>query len=105
MKRYVIAFGAMILLLGGLFFFNIGSGSVKMTGSEIADILLHRFGGTADETARQIVWEIRLPRSVRQLFWGERSLLRDFCCSHFFRIRLRDLMCLASHPGRSLWLR
>ena len=24
MKRYVIAFGAMILLLGGLFFFNIG---------------------------------------------------------------------------------
>lgn len=25
MKRYVIAFGAMILLLGGLFFFNIGS--------------------------------------------------------------------------------
>ena len=91
MKRYVIAFGAMILLLGGLFFFNIGSGSVKMTGSEIADILLHRFGGTADETARQIVWE--------------RSLLRDFCCSHFFRIRLRDLMCLASHPGRSLWLR
>ena len=62
MKRYVIAFGAMILLLGGLFFFNIGSGSVKMTGSEIADILLRRFGGTADETARQIVWEIRLPR-------------------------------------------
>ena len=45
MKRYVIAFGAMILLLGGLFFFNIGSGSVKMTGSEIADILLRRFGG------------------------------------------------------------
>ena len=44
MKRYVIAFGAMILLLGGLFFFNIGSGSVKMTGSEIADILLRRFG-------------------------------------------------------------
>ena len=79
MKRYVIAFGAMILLLGGLFFFNIGSGSVKMTGSEIADILLRRFGGTADETARQIVWEIRLPGSVRQLFWGERSLLRDFC--------------------------
>ena len=100
MKRYVIAFGAMILLLGGLFFFNIGSGSVKMTGSEIADILLHRFGSTADETARQIVWEIRLPR-----IWGERSLLRDFCYSHFFRIRLRVPMCLASHPGRSLWLR
>lgn len=35
MKRYVIAFGAMILLLGGLLFFNIGSGSVRMTGSEI----------------------------------------------------------------------
>ena len=92
MKRYVIAFGAMILLLGGLFFFNIGSGSVRMTGSEIADILLRRFGGTADET-------------VRQLFWGERSQLRDFCYSHFFRIRLRVPMCLASHPGRSLWLR
>ena len=98
MKRYVIAFGAMILLLGGLFFFNIGSGSVKMTGSEIADILLHRFGG-------RLSGRSACPGSVRQLFWGERSLLRDFCCSHFFRIRLRDLMCLASHPGRSLWLR
>lgn len=105
MKRYVIAFGAMILLLGGLFFFNIGSGSVRMTGSEIADILLRRFGGTADETARQIVWESAFPGSVRQLFWGERSQLRDFCYSHFFRIRLRVPMCLASHPGRSLWLR
>ena len=102
MKRYVIAFGAMILLLGGLFFFNIGSGSVKMTGSEIADILLE---------ARQMRRRVRLsgrsafPGSVRQLFWGERSLLRDFCYSHFFRIRLRVPMCLASHPGRSLWLR
>ena len=83
MKRYVIAFGAMILLLGGLFFFNIGSGSVKMTGSEIADILLHRFGSTADETARQIVWEIRLPRICAAVILGERSQLRDFCCSHF----------------------
>ena len=99
MKRYVIAFGAMILLLGGLFFFNIGSGSVRMTGSEIADILLRRFGGTADETARQIVWEIRLPRICAAV------ILRDFCYSHFFRIRLRVPMCLASHPGRSLWLR
>ena len=70
MKRYVIAFGAMILLLGGLFFFNIGSGSVKMTGSEIADILLHRFGSTADETARQIVWEIRLPRICAAVILG-----------------------------------
>lgn len=76
MKRYVIAFGAMILLLGGLFFFNIGSGSVKMTGSEIADILLRRFGGTADETARQIVWEIRLPRICAAVILGGSAL----CC-------------------------
>lgn len=39
MKRYVIAFGAMILLLGGLFFFNIGSGSVRMTGRRISQTI------------------------------------------------------------------
>ena len=105
MKRYVIAFGAMILLLGGLFFFNIGSGSVKMT-----EVRLRTFCCTALEARRmrrrgRLSGRSACPGSVRQLFWGERSLLRDFCCSHFFRIRLRDLMCLASHPGRSLWLR
>ena len=105
MKRYVIAFGAMILLLGGLFFFNIGSGSVKMTGSEIADILLRRFGGMADETARQIVWEIRLPRICAAVILGGALSVAGFLLQSFFRIRLRVPMCLASHPGRSLWLR
>jgi len=85
MKRYVIAFGAMILLLGGLFFFNIGSGSVKMTGSEIADILLHRFGGTADETARQIVWEIRLPRICAAVILGGALSVAGFLLQSFFQ--------------------
>ena len=85
MKRYVIAFGAMILLLGGLFFFNIGSGSVKMTGSEIADILLRRFGGTADETARQIVWEIRLPRICAAVILGGALSVAGFLLQSFFQ--------------------
>ena len=106
MKRYVIAFGAMILLLGGLFFFNIGSGSVKMTGSEIADILLHRFGSTADETARQIVWEIRLPRICAAVILGGALSSCGISAAVIFSESDCGSLC-AWHliRGESLWLR
>ena len=102
MKRYVIAFGAMILLLGGLFFFNIGSGSVKMTGSEIADILLHRFGGTADETARQIVWEIRLPRICAAVILGGALSVAGFLLQSFFQNPIAGPYVLGISSGAKL---
>ena len=102
MKRYVIAFGAMILLLGGLFFFNIGSGSVRMTGSEIADILLHRFGGTADETARQIVWEIRLPRICAAVILGGALSVAGFLLQSFFQNQIAGPYVLGISSGAKL---
>lgn len=102
MKRYVIAFGAMILLLGGLFFFNIGSGSVKMTGSEIADILLRRFGGTADETARQIVWEIRLPRICAAVILGGALSVAGFLLQSFFQNPIAGPYVLGISSGAKL---
>ena len=102
MKRYVIAFGAMILLLGGLFFFNIGSGSVKMTGSEIADILLHRFGSTADETARQIVWEIRLPRICAAVILGGALSVAGFLLQSFFQNPIAGPYVLGISSGAKL---
>ena len=102
MKRYVIAFGAMILLLGGLFFFNIGSGSVRMTGSEIADILLHRFGGTADETARQIVWEIRLPRICAAVILGGALSVAGFLLQSFFQNPIAGPYVLGISSGAKL---
>ena len=102
MKRYVIAFGAMILLLGGLFFFNIGSGSVRMTGSEIADILLRRFGGTADETARQIVWEIRLPRICAAVILGGALSVAGFLLQSFFQNPIAGPYVLGISSGAKL---
>ena len=102
MKRYVIAFGAMILLLGGLLFFNIGSGSVKMTGSEIADILLHRFGSTADETARQIVWEIRLPRICAAVILGGALSVAGFLLQSFFQNPIAGPYVLGISSGAKL---
>lgn len=102
MKRYVIAFGAMILLLGGLFFFNIGSGSVKMTGSEIADILLHRFGGTADETARRLSGEIRLPRICAAVILGGALSVAGFLLQSFFQNPIAGPYVLGISSGAKL---
>ncbi len=66
-SRYCFAF----LLLGGLllllFIWNVNSGSVSLSVKEIFQIVFFRSG---EETAYNIVWEIRLPRILAGIILG-----------------------------------
>ena len=55
--RYIASFLMLAALLLVLIFWNINSGSVSMTVREVFQILFQKGG---DETARNIVWSIRL---------------------------------------------
>ena len=58
-RRYGTAFLILIIGLLVLTVWNINSGSVKLTVREIFHIIINR---TGEETAYNIVWDIRLPR-------------------------------------------
>ena len=57
--RYWIAFGFLALLLMSFIVWNINSGSIEISVREIMEIL---FLGKGEDTALNIIWEIRLPR-------------------------------------------
>lgn len=56
--RYWLSFIILIVLLLVFIFWNINSGSISISLNDIFQILFHKNG---DETAYNIVWEIRLP--------------------------------------------
>ena len=65
--RYIASFLMLAALLLMLVFWNINSGSVSLTVREVFQILFQKGG---DETARNIVWSIRLPRILAALILG-----------------------------------
>ena len=93
MKRYAVSFITIIILLVGLIFWNIGSGSISISWDELWNILLKH---TEEGTAYHIIWDIRLPRILAaggslvdfriftaDLFW--KSNRRSVCAWNFFR--------------------
>ena len=98
--RYLVSFLVIMGLLVVLFFWNIGVGSVEMSFSDFWSVLTKH---QPDAALYQIVWKIRLPRIIAAMLLGG-ALYRVFCCRVFFRIRLRDHMCLEYLPGRNWWL-
>ena len=97
--RYIIAFAAMIVLLVVLFCWNVGAGSVEMSLTDFVHLMQKR---DADDTLHQIVWKYVFPAFLRRFFSAERCPFPDFCSRAFFRIPLRDHMCLEFHREPSL---
>ena len=81
--RYWLSFIILIVLLLVFIFWNINSGSISISLKDIFQILFHKNG---DETAYNIVWEIRLPR-----------ILAGFFCRHFLETRSQVLLYLVFH--------
>lgn len=81
MKRYVISFVSIIILLMGLMMWNISFGSVKLPMTELIKILCQN---TADETAYHIIWDIRLPRIIAAVFLGGALSVSGFLLQSFF---------------------
>ena len=67
MKRYAVSFITIFILLVGLIFWNIGSGSISISWDELWNILLKQ---TEEGTAYHIIWDIRLPRILAAVMLG-----------------------------------
>lgn len=63
---------------------------------------LHRFGSTADETARQVVWEIRLPRICAAVILGGALSVAGFLLQSFFQNPIAGPYVLGISSGAKL---
>lgn len=100
MKRYAVSFITIIILLVGLIFWNIGSGSISISWDELWNILLKQ---TEEGTAYHIIWDIRLPRILAAVMLGEPCRFPDFYCRPFLEIQSQVRMCWEFLPVPNLW--
>ena len=79
--RQVLFFVCSLLLLLALVVWNVFSGSISLTGSEVWDILRGRL---QEGAAYQILWNIRLPRILSAIFLGGALAVSGFLLQTFF---------------------
>lgn len=80
-NRYVMVFAVMMAVLCLLMVVNIHIGSVSIPFSQVLDILFSHGG---KEVARQIVWQIRMPRMVMVILLGGGLSLSGFLLQTYF---------------------
>lgn len=97
--RYWAAFGLLLLLLVFFIIWNINSGSIPITVKEIVEIL---FLGGGEETARNIVWEIRLPRILSAVILGGALSVSGFLLQTFFGNPIASPFVLGISSGAKL---
>ncbi len=97
--RYVISFAALFLLSAVFVVWNINSGSVDLSIREIMEIL---FNGGGEETARNIIWEIRLPRICAGILLGGALSVSGFLLQTFFANPIAGPFVLGISSGSKL---
>ena len=97
--RYTIIFILLGVLLLLLMIWNINSGSVKLTISEIYEIIIKR---TGDSTSYNIIWEIRLPRILAALLLGGALSVSGFLLQTFFGNPIAGPFILGISSGAKL---
>ncbi len=98
-KRYYTVFILLAVLLAALIFCNINSGSVHLTVPEVFRILLYRQG---EQTALNIVWEIRLPRILAAVILGGALSVSGFLLQTFFNNPIAGPFVLGISSGAKL---
>ena len=83
-----------------LFLASIALGSVWLPPHRIISVLLHTNGG--DETARTIVWSVRLPRTFTAIVAGAALSVAGLLMQTLFRNPLADSSILGVSAGASL---
>lgn len=81
MKRYVVSYTTIIILLLALAGWNIYEGSVSVSAGELMQIL---FGQMTRGTAYHIIWDIRLPRIISAVLLGGALSVSGFLLQTFF---------------------
>lgn len=79
--RQIIFFVGSLLLLAGLFVWNVCSGSLSLSASEIWKILI---GEVREGAGYQILWNVRLPRILAAIFLGGALAISGFLLQTFF---------------------
>lgn len=97
--RYIASFLMLTAFLLVLIFWNINSGSVSMTVREVFQILFQKGG---NETARNIVWSIRLPRIIAALILGGALSVSGFLLQTFFNNPIAGPFVLGISSGAKL---
>lgn len=97
--RYWIAFGFLALLLMIFIVWNINSGSIEISVKEIMEILFLRRG---EDTALNIVWEIRLPRILAAIILGGALSVSGFLLQTFFGNPIASPFVLGISSGAKL---
>ena len=98
-KRYIISFGLFIVLLAGLFLWNVGVGSVEMSFSDFLGLFTKN---TDNPTLYQIVWKIRLPRIVAAILLGGALSVSGFLLQSFFHNPIAGPYVLGISSGAKL---
>lgn len=81
MKRYVSSFITILIILFILIIWNINAGSIHISGQEIFQILAQN---GEDNTAYNIIWDIRLPRIIAAVLLGGSLSVSGFLLQTFF---------------------
>ena len=97
--RYIFSFVTLTVLLGALIFWNINAGSVSVSLGEVFSILFQKGG---DETARNIIWSIRLPRILAALILGGALSVSGFLLQTFFNNPIAGPFVLGISSGAKL---
>lgn len=97
--QYVTAFAVLLVLLLALFLWNVNSGSVNLSVSEIFRIIVSRAG---DETAVSIIWNIRLPRILAVIILGGALSVSGFLLQTFFGNPIAGPFVLGISSGSKL---
>ncbi len=97
--RYIVSFAVLVALIGVFFIWNINAGSVHLSLSEICRILFMRQG---EETAYNIIWEIRLPRIIAVIILGGALSVSGFLLQTFFNNPIAGPFVLGISSGSKL---
>ncbi len=97
--RWMVSFAVLALLLVVLSVLNINSGSIRLSVEEIFQIIFHKNG---EETAYNIIWEIRLPRILAVIILGGALSVSGFLLQTFFANPIAGPFVLGISSGAKL---
>lgn len=97
--RYLISYGMLLILLCAAFVIGINFGSVNLSFREVAEVLFHR---TDNNTAYQIIWNIRLPRICAAAILGGALAVSGFLLQTFFGNPIAGPFVLGISSGAKL---
>ena len=97
--RYLISFLVLMVLLCALFLWNVNSGSVELSVSEILKIVVN---GPNDNTYSNIIWDIRLPRILSAILLGGALSVSGFLLQTFFANPIAGPFVLGISSGAKL---